>query len=343
VLSTKGVWVLAEHAQEQLETITLQLVSGGRQLADKLGEEVCTIFIGSENKGLADTLAGYGVDKVYFLDSPRLSTYSAELYVEALVKFFQDENAGIVLFGANLLGQDLAPRLAARLKTGLVSGCVALEIDTEGSLILTKPTHGGRIYTKFVCSTTRPQLITVKADVFEVKKTAKTKSPEIISVFPKFIRAEPRTRTIDFIKGDPRSIGIEEAEKIVAVGRGAGNAANLQLLKELAEVLGASIAGSLGAVDEGWLPLKKMVGQTGVTVTPKLYFSCGISGSRYHVLGMKDSKVIIAVNKDRHAPIFESADIGIVGDIAEVVPAITKRLREKIKSTTQSGGKMHDD
>ncbi len=323
----KGVWVLAEHRQGQLADISLQLVSGGRQLADMLKEDVCAIVAGSENRELADTLASYGADKVYFLDSPQLLRYSGELYVDALSQLIEDESAGIFLCGATLAGRDLAPRLAARLKTGLVTNCVALAMEGEGSLITTKATYGGKVYTKVAYLAPKPHLVTVRPDVFEIKKSSKVKEPEIISLTPRFNGKEPRIKTAGFVKGDPKTIGIEEAEMIVAGGRGVGSADNFRVLEELAEVLGASVAASLQAVDAGWVSSARQVGQTGKVVAPRLYIACGISGASYHTLGMKDSETIIAINTDRHAPIFKLADVGIVGDVLEVVPAITNQLK----------------
>ena len=330
----KDVWFLVESEQGQLQDISLQLVSGSRQLADKFGEDVCAIVFGSSNEELAKELASYGADRVAFLDSPLLSSYSSELYVDALSKFLEDRNAGVFLCGATLIGRDLAPRLAAKLKTGLVSDCVALEIDAEGRLVPTKHTYGGKAYTKLAYSTAKPWLVTVRPDVIEAKKLATAKRPEKISITPQFNSHEPRIKTIGFVKGDPSTIGIEEAEMIVAGGRGVGSADKFRLLEELAKVLGASIAGSLQAVDAGWLPLERQVGQTGKTVSPRLYIACGISGASYHTLGMKDSETVIAINTDRYAPIFKLADVGIVGNLLEVVPAITEKLRGIIKTDT---------
>ncbi len=327
VSRAKGVWVLAEHKQGQLADISLQMVSGGRQLADMLNEDVCAIVAGNENRELADTLASYGTDKVYFLDSPQLLSYSAELYVDVLSRLIEDQCAGVFLCGATLAGRDLAPRLAARLKTGLVTDCVALTVEAGGSLVPTKATCGGKVYTRVSYLTSRPHLVTVRPDVFEIKKSSNVKKPGIISITPRLNGKEPRVKTAGFIKGDPKTIGIEEAEMIVAGGRGMGSADNFPVLEELAEVLGASVAASLQAVDAGWVSSARQVGQTGKIVAPRLYIACGISGASYHTLGMKDSETVVAINTDRHAPIFKMADVGIVGDVLEVVPAITNKLK----------------
>lgn len=332
----KGVWVLAEQRQGQVEDISLEALSSGRELADGIAEEVHAVVVGSNNEKLAQILASYGAKKVYFLDNPLLSEYSPGLYVEALSKLFEDERPRIVICGASLIGRDLTPRLAARLKTGLVSECVSLAINEEGLLLQTKLTHGGKVASTIVCPASKPQIATLKPGVTEKRKPDITKKTEVIVISPQLNRREPRRRVKGFLKADPEKIGLDEAETVIAGGRGLGSAENFQLLNELAKSLGGAVAGSLGAVDEGWISRKKLVGQTGVTVTPKLYVACGISGSIYHVLGMRDSETIVAINKDRNAPIFKFSDIGLVGDVQEVIPAMINQLHELSKSAADS-------
>lgn len=334
----KGVWILVEQRQGEFDDIVLEVVSGGRQLADELGEEVRAVVIGSHDKGLAGTLASYGADEVYFIESPLLSeysAYSAELYIEVLSKLFEDENPEIVLCGATLMGRDLAPRLAARLKTGLVSNCISLAINEEGLLLQTKPTHGGKVSSTIVCPTSKPQMATVRPGVMAIRKPDTTRRPEVKLITPQLSKREPRCRTIGFMKADPEQIGLDEAEIIVAGGRGLGSTDNFQLLTRLAKSLSGVVAASLGAIDEGWAPRKSLIGQTGMTVTPRLYVACGISGSIYHVMGMKDSKFIVAINKDPNASIFNYADMSIVGDVIEVIPAITAQLEKLSSNITQ--------
>lgn len=335
MLPAKDVLALVEQKQGQLEDISLEVISKGRQLADELGEEVQAVVVGSDNEELAKTLASYGADKVYFLNSPLLLKYCAELYVEALSKFFEDKSPKIVLCGATLIGRDLAPRLAARLKTGLVSECVSLALNEEGLLLQAKLTHGGKVCSTFVCPVSRPQMATVKPGVVEKQKPDAARKAEVVLVSPQLTLKEHQTSLKGFLKADPEKIGLDEADVIVAGGRGVGNPENFGLLGELAKNLGGVVGGSLGAIDEGWLPRKKLVGQTGMSVTPRLYIACGISGSIYHVLGMKDSEVIIAINKDRGAPIFKYADMGLVADVAEIIPVIINHLRELPKSMVQ--------
>jgi len=331
----KGVWVIAERRQEQLENISFEMVSGARQLADELGEEVTVVVVGTAGEELAGTLANYGADRVYLVESPLLSEYSAELYVAALTQLFEEEKPEIVLCGATLMGRDIAPRIAARLKTGLVSECTGLAINEERLLQPTKLIHGGKVSGTFLYSASIPQMATVKPGIMAIRKSAASRKPEVTVITPEPGKREPRCKKIGVMKADPDKLGLDESEVIVAGGRGLGSAANFQLLTRLARSLGGVVAASLGAIDEGWAPRKSLIGQTGMTVTPRLYVACGISGSIYHVMGMKDSRFIVAINKDRNAPIFNYADMGIVGDVADVIPAITGRLEALSKSPAQ--------
>jgi electron transfer flavoprotein alpha subunit len=328
----KGVWVYVEQREGQLEDISLQLVSGSRRFADKLGEKLSVAAVGGNDEELAATLASYGADRVCFLDSPLLLQYSPELYSEALFELFIREQPGIVLCAAGLIGMDLAPRLAARLKTGLVSDCTGLALDDERLLLQTKLTHGGKVSSAIVCPASRPQIATIRADALEKGKPDAARKPEITVINPKLSEKASRIRVKDFIKGDLESIGIDEADVIVAGGRGVGSAENFTLLKDLARSLGGVLAGSLAVVDEGWLPRERLIGQTGTTVAPRLYIACGISGASHHTLGMKDSGTIVAINTDPYAPIFKMSDVSIVGDITAVVPAITNKLKQMAKN-----------
>ncbi len=333
----KGVWILAEHKQGQLDDVVPEVVSMGRQLADELKEEVETVVIGSKDDKLAKTLASYGADKVYFIESPLLPEYSAELYLEVLSRLFEDENPEIVLCGATLVSRDLAPRLAARLKTGLITECTGLTVNSEGELQFTKLTYENRISTTLICPGAGPKIATVKPGVMSIRKPDSTRRPQVKLITPQLNKKEPRCKTTGFMKADPEKIGLDEAEIIVAGGRGLGSANNFQILSRLARSLGGVVAASLGAIDEGWVPRKSLIGQTGVTVTPRLYIACGISGSIYHAMGMKESKFIVAINKDRNAPIFNYADMGIVGDVLEIIPEITNRLEVLSSDITQQG------
>ena len=338
-----GVWAVAEHKQGQLEDISLELVSGARQLADELGEEVGVVIAGSDDNALAETLVGYGADRVYLVESPLRSDYWPEHYVAVFTRLFKEEKPGIVLFGATLMGREIAPRLAARLETGLVSECTALHINNERLLQPTKTVYDGKVSATFLCPDSRPQMATVKPGAMVVRKASTAKKPEVRVITPETGKSKPRCKVLGIRKADPDSIGLDETEVIVAGGRGMGSAANFQLLTGLARSLGGVVAASLGAIDEGWAPRKNLIGQTGMSVTPRLYVACGISGSIYHVMGMKDARFIVAINKDRSAPIFNYADMGIVGDVAEIIPAITSRLKALSESIAQPSKEAKDD
>jgi electron transfer flavoprotein alpha subunit len=331
----RNIWVIAEHSRGRLEDVSLEILSRARELADELGAEVSAAVVGSNSQELARALTSQGADKVYLLDSPLLLEYRAELYVEVLSKHWEDEKPEIVLCGATLIGRDLAARLAARLKTGLISECISLALNDEGLLLGTKLTHGGKVSSTLVCPASKPQMATVKPGVMAKARPDPTRKLEVMVITPQLSQKEPRTRVIGSLKADPKNISLDEAEVIVSGGKGAGSRENFRLVEELAKRLAGVVSGSLEAVDHGWLPRHKLVGQTGTSVAPKLYIACGISGSIYHVLGMRESKTIMAINKDRNAPIFKVADVIIVGDLSEIIPAINNQLDELSKGNTQ--------
>ena len=331
--SDNNIWVIAEHSEGHLEEVSAEALTYGRKLAEDLDGNVIAVVFGNDNQALVGTLGSYGADKIVFLDSPLLQEYCAEFYVAALAKLFTDKKPEIVLCGATPIGRDLAPRLAARLGTGLISDCISLTLNEEKLLLGNKLTYGGRVSSIIVCPNTKPQIATLKPGVISMSRPDNIKKPEVIIITPQFNQKELRTRVKGFIRADPETISLDEADIIVAGGRGAGSQANFQLLDELAKHLGGVVAGSLGAVDEGWLPRRKLVGQTGTTVTPRLYLACGISGSVYHVLGMRDSEFIIAIDKDPNAPIFKVADMSIVGDVGEVVPAVIECIKKFAQNT----------
>lgn len=324
--STEGIWIFVEQNNGETEGVSLEVLSKGRDLAEDLGEQANVALFGDENAETARTLFGHGADNVYFIHSSLLAEHRVELYEEALFQLFQDEKPNIALFGASIWGNDLARRLAARLNTGLVSDCIELSLNEEGLLLHTKLTHGGNVASTIICPFSKPQMSTVSPGVFEKKKPNFNRKGTLTTVNPQLRHVEARLKVKGIVKADPDKIGLDEAEIIVSGGRGMGTAENYGLIQGLARGLGGVAGASLGAVDEGLAPRKNLVGQTGMTVSPKLYVACGISGSIYHVLGMKDSDAIIAINKDRSAPIFKYADMGIVGDVMEILPALIERV-----------------
>lgn len=330
----KHVLVLAEQDEGQPGDINSELLGCARRLSGELGGEVHAVVVGAANRETADMLASYGGDRVCFLDSPLLSEYNAELYTTAVYRHVAAENPEVILCGATLPGRDLAPRLAARLETGLISECTGLSVNEAGRLEGTKLTHGGRVSSTIVCTTGRPQIATLKPGAVKAPKSDPTRQAEVTVVKPELDRDEARTVITGIVRTEPDKISLDEADVIIAGGRGIGSRENLALLEEIARYTGGVVAGSLGAVDEGWLPHKKLVGQTGTTVEPSLYVACGISGSIYHVLGMRDSGFVIAVNRDRNAPIFKVADMSIIGDATEVAREIIEQLRQAAGKTT---------
>jgi electron transfer flavoprotein alpha subunit len=323
------VWVLAEQRLGELQEVSLELVGWGRKLADRLNGELSALLFGDNAAGLASELSSYGADKVYFIDDRPLTGYPPEAYTEALATLANEQNPAVILLGATVFGRDLASRLAARLKTGLASDCTTLEVSDDGLLSAVRPVYGGQLEATVISPATRPQIATMRPGIIDAKPARRGSQPEIISVGPQ--AATTRSRATGFIKADPKTLRLDEAEIIIAGGGGIDSQESFQLLGELAELLGGCVGASRVPVDKGWVPLEKQIGQTGITATPKLYLAFGISGSIYHTMGMKDSKVIVVVNNDRNAPFFKLADMGIVGDYQEIAAALIQGLREALK------------
>jgi electron transfer flavoprotein alpha subunit len=336
--SPKNLFVLI--GQEDLKDCYLELVTVVRKLADGLDEKVCCVTLGKVKASVVKELGDYGADKVFFINSPMLSHYSAEtaeFYIESVSNLLEVERPRKLFFAHNQPGADLACRLAARMNVGLITGCVRLTLGEDKLIVYSKPTYEGRMLSTFVYPYSVLEIATVKSDIGEKEKYTENKTPEIQSVKPELDSITPRVKTLGIVKADPDEIGLDEADVIVTGGRGMGSAENFKILHKLAKLLGGTVAGSLAAVDEGWIPRKKLVGQTGMTVEPKLYIACGVSGSIYHLMGMRDSKAIIAINNDRYAPIFKYADFGIVGDVMEVIPSIANRLGKTTDRSASSG------
>jgi electron transfer flavoprotein alpha subunit len=323
----KGIWVLAEQRQGELQDVSLELMSEGHRIAEKLGEELCVVLVGSNIGDLADSLALWGADKVYLVDNPLLSEYCSELYVQAISALISGRRPNIVLCGATWIGRDLASRLAAKLKTGLVSDCVSLNLSEEGLLLQTKPAYDGKVHATVICPTARPQIATISPGTMEIRRPRTAKRAELIKLSPGLDTTQRRIKVLGFLNADLSTISVDEAEIIVAGGGGVGSAEGFKILAELAYVLGGSLAVSRVPVDKGWVPFERQIGQTGKTVSPKLYIACGISGSIYHNMGMRGSRLVVSINKDRNAPIFKISDMCVVGDLFEIVPAIVRQLR----------------
>ncbi|MCD6529311.1 electron transfer flavoprotein subunit alpha [Candidatus Bathyarchaeota archaeon] len=324
----RGILVFGEQREGRIEPVVYELIGKGRELADKLGEELSCVVLGYNMKNQAEELLSYGVDKVYLYDHPSLAIFRDDPYTDLIVELVEKIKPNIFLIGATFIGRSLAPRIASRLKTGLTADCTGLEIDPESRLLLqTRPAFGGNIMATIVCRNRRPQMATVRYKVMKkAEKTSRRRGELIVMDFnPKNVRDRVKVRK--FVK-EEAEVSLTEAEVIVSGGRGLGGPEGFKLIKELADLLGGAVGASRVAVDEGWISYSHQVGLSGKTVRPKLYIACGISGSVQHLAGMGGSDVIVAINKDPSAPIFKVADIGIVGDLYEVLPRLISRIKK---------------
>ncbi|MBD3348557.1 MAG: 4Fe-4S dicluster domain-containing protein [Candidatus Eisenbacteria bacterium] len=327
----RGVWVVAEQRGGELHGVTLELLGKGRELADTLGVGLGAVLLGHGVAGLADTLVGAGADRVYVVDDPRLDEYLDEPYAAAVAELIERHSPEIVLTGATAIGRSLIPRVAIRVKAGLTADCTGLAIDDEdGILLQTRPAFGGNILATIVCPKHRPQMATVRHKVMTPLEPDDSRTGEIVRENVAAELLESRSSFVEFVEDPTQAVNIAEADVIVSGGRGLGGPENFELVEGLARVLGGAVGASRAVVDAGWIPYSHQVGQTGKTVQPKLYIACGISGAVQHLAGMQSSKVIVAINKDPDAPIFEHATFGIVGDVKEVLPALTRRLEREL-------------
>lgn len=324
--SRKAVWVLIEQEGNDLEDACLPVLGEVSRLAEQTKAESCAILVGKPAPNVLNRLCAYGVNRVYTIESGELRTSMLDYYAEVIASLVWRERPDILLCPANILMRDLAPRLSMKLRTGLVSGCVGLEVDNNGLLLQTKPIFGGRATATYSCSLTKPQIATISSDIVAGRPTVAGVTTELISYKPDFEPDDRNIRRLDYLTADTRRLGVEEADIVVAGGRGMGNADNFSMLWRLAELMGGTVAGSRMALDGGWIPRDRLVGQTGKTISPKLYIACAISGASQHVMAIRDSSLIVAINKDPNAPIFRLADIAIVADVLEVLPAIINEL-----------------
>ncbi|HEY49637.1 MAG TPA: 4Fe-4S binding protein [Dehalococcoidia bacterium] len=324
----QGVWVFAEQRSSKLKSVSYELLSEGRKLADKLVSELCAVCLGHNVEG-AEGLVAHGADKVYLVDDPALADHQEDYYTGALVDLVRKHKPEILLAGATAMGRSFIPRVASIIYTGLTADCTGLDIDPESKLLLqTRPTFGGNVMATITCQAKRPQMATVRPHVFKRSEPDNGRKGEVIKVdFHKEV-VTSRTRLLEFVEDLSERVKLDDAEIIVSGGRGLGKPENFQIIKELAEALGAAMGSSRPPVDDGWISYPHQVGQTGKTVCPKLYVACGISGAVQHLAGMQTSEVIVAINEDPNAPIFEVATYGIVGDLFEVVPMLTDRLKK---------------
>ncbi|MBQ9119255.1 MAG: electron transfer flavoprotein subunit alpha/FixB family protein [Lachnospiraceae bacterium] len=335
----KGVYVFAQQVDNVISGIAFELIGKGKELAKDLGTEVTAVLVGSDVKGLADELAEYGADKVIVVDDPELKEYRTEPYAHALASVINTYKPDVFLVGATAIGRDLGPRVSARVHTGLTADCTQLEIgdfpinpipgreQKHNQLLMTRPAFGGNTIATIACPDFRPQMATVRPGVMQRAPKQEGAKANIIEFNPGFTPDNKYVEILKIVKSVTETVDIMDAKILVSGGRGVGSAENFKLLENLAEALGGTVCCSRAVVDAGWMNKDYQVGQTGKTVRPSVYFAIGISGAIQHVAGMEESDLIIAINKDETAPIFDVADYGIVGDLNKILPALTEQIK----------------
>ena len=338
-----GVYVFAQQVDNELSGIAFELLGKAKDLAKDLDTDVTAVLIGSEVKDLADELAAYGADKVIVVDDPELKEYRTEPYTHALASVINEYKPEIMLVGATAIGRDLGPRVSARVATGLTADCTVLEIgdfplvaipgreQKHNQLLMTRPAFGGNTIATIACPDNRPQMATVRPGVMQAIDKIEGAKAEVIEFNPGFTPDNKYVEIMEVVKSVTDVVDIMDANILVSGGRGVGSPENFKILEDLAEVLGGEVSCSRAVVDAGWKPRDIQVGQTGKTVRPNVYFAIGISGAIQHVAGMEEADIIVAINKDDTAPIFDVADYGIVGDLNKIVPMLTEQLKAVVK------------
>ncbi len=338
----KGVYVFAQQVDNVLSNISFELIGEGKRLAKDLDTDVTAVLIGSDVKSLADELAAYGADKVIVVDDPELKNYRTEPYAHALASVINEYKPDIMLVGATAIGRDLGPTVSARVATGLTADCTLLEIgdfpinaipgqeQKHNQLLMTRPAFGGNTIATIACPDNRPQMATVRPGVMQKLDRVEGAKAEIIEFNPGFTPNNKYVEILEISKAVSNIKDIMDAKILVSGGRGVGSPENFKLLEDLADAIGGQVSCSRAVVDSGWKPKELQVGQTGKTVRPNVYFAIGISGAIQHVAGMEESDIIIAINKDEDAPIFDVADYGVVGDLNKIVPALTEAIKAEI-------------
>ena len=323
-----GLCVFIEQGDGKPVRVSLELLGEGRTLADKLSVDVTAILIGENVSGIAQELIYYGADRVIIADHPIAKDYRTEVYTDIIVEQVLKEKPEILLIGATCIGRDLAPRLSARLNTGCTADCTELDIDTEMRLIVAiKPFFGRNLMADIICPFNRPQMVTVRPGVMELKAQDSERKGELIYIDINLKEEATKVKVLDTVRSTSDAVSLDEADKVVAAGMGVGNQEGFEMLKELADLLGAQIGATSLPVDAGWISEDKKIGQTGKTIRPRLYIGCGVSGAIQHSAGMINSELIVAINTNQKADIFNFADYGIIGDVNKIVPALIKELK----------------
>jgi electron transfer flavoprotein alpha subunit len=323
----RGVYVYIEQRQNKIQNVSLELLGRAKGLAEDLGQEVVAVIIGNEVEG-AEKLGVYGADKIVYVKNKDLEIYMTEPYTKVLTEIIQQKKPEIFLFGATAIGRDLAPKLAGRIHTGLTADCTSLEINEDTkNLMMTRPAFGGNIMATIECPDHRPQMATVRPGVMQKLKLESIEETEIEYIEVEIKEEDKSYEILEVVYEKSEKMDIQEADVLISGGRGVGNTENFKSLEAVAQELGGIVSSSRAAVDIGWMPKEVQVGQTGKTVRPNLYVACGISGAIQHLAGMEESDFIVAINKDETAPIFEVADVGVVGDLAKILPALAEELK----------------
>jgi electron transfer flavoprotein alpha subunit len=324
-----GVWVFAEQNEGQLAKVSLELLGKGRELAEKLGVELKALLLGKSVEDLAKELISYGADRVIAADDPLLKAYRTDLYTDIISEQVMKEKPEVLIVGASPIGRDLTPRLSFRLNTGCTADCTMLDIDEEERLLVSiRPAFGGNVMATIICPEHRPQMSTVRPGVMPPPERDETRTGQITNLELDLNIEDGKVEVLESVKLRREGVNIQDADKILAIGMGAGDKDTFDMIAELAEFLDAAVAGSRLAVEAGWISHDCQVGQTGKTIRPNLYIACGISGAVQHTAGMSGSKTIIAINDDPKAEIFKFADYGIVGDVKKVIPALMAELEK---------------
>jgi electron transfer flavoprotein alpha subunit len=327
----KEVWVFIEEKNGEIPPVSLELLGAGRKLADKRGVGLAGILIGENVKNLTTTIFEYGADKAYVYDQPIFKNYRTESFMKALLECSNKYKPEIILFGATSTGKDLASAVATDLPTGLTADTTELDVEEDtGLLLASRPAFGGNIMATILCKKYRPQMATVRAKVMKALDPEPGRTGEVIEESIALQEEDIRTKVLEIVQATTKKVRIDEADIIVAGGKGLGSADGFQLIRQFAQVIGGAVGASRDVVEAGWIEHAHQVGQTGVTVTPKIYFAIGISGAIQHLVGMKNSSLIIAINSDSEAPIFQACHYGIVGDAFEIVPLLIEQFEKAL-------------
>lgn len=325
----KGIWVFIEQKNGKIQSVSYELLGKAQELAKKLKTQVSGVLIGHNLDDQLDELIWRGADNIYLVEAPEIANFQDEPYTNILVELIKKHKPEILLCGATYIGRSLIARVAIKIKAGLTADCTELDIDSSKNILLqTRPAFGGNIMATIISPNYRPQMATVRHKVMQPMNPDKHRKGKIIKESFDISVYFSRTKLLDIVEEIESLVNIAEADIIISGGRGLGGAENFKLLENLAHVLGGAVGSSRAAVDSGWMPYSHQVGQTGRTVAPKIYFACGISGQIQHLVGMQSSKIIVAINKDPDAPIFKIAAYGIVGDLFQIIPALTRKFKE---------------